>query len=65
MPLLKVYDIEMSGASDKDDSELSQAGSIVGILTFAIALIGALWLWLSRAWKALEELRAVKSTRGW
>lgn len=65
MPLLKILDIEMPAESAKDDSALSQTGSIVNILTFAIALAGAIWLWVSLAWKVLEELRAVKSTRGW
>lgn len=65
MPVLKHFQINVVGVDDKGDSPLSMAASVVGIFTFAIALLGAMWLWVKLAVKAREELRVVEETRQW
>lgn len=50
-------------ADVKDDSKLSVATNITGIMIFAVAVIGVFWLWFDAFAKTQKELEGVSKSR--
>lgn len=57
--------VGMAGSEFEDDSTLSITASVAGILTFLVAIVGAVWLRISSLRSADTEYERVKTALKW